>query len=193
MINQSSRKFAAILIGVPIPLLKGSLVGYAVATFLLNELQLTDGPVALVVSLIFSLLGIVAVLGILGTIGGAAFLLEKDSTVPAGDPRSGKGKDAIIPPEIKGWNWGAAGIPTVWGVYHLSIFTVLAFIPVISWFWWIVMGIKGNEWAWRNITWESVEAFQKSQARWKFWGMLGILLRMAPLIIFIGFFIANRV
>lgn len=40
----------------------------------------------------------------------------------------------------------------------------------------IVLGIKGNEWAWRNNKWESVEQFISSQNKWKPWGIIFFIL-----------------
>jgi len=31
---------------------------------------------------------------------------------------------------------------------------------------WIVLGLKGNEWAWRARKWESIEQFKSSQENW---------------------------
>jgi len=36
----------------------------------------------------------------------------------------------------------------------------------------IVLGIKGNEWAWRNKKWESIEHFKSVQKKWSVWGIL---------------------
>ncbi len=92
---------------------------------------------------------------------------------------SGQGKASIIPEEIKGWNWGAALLPYIWGLNHkVFSFTILAYltsavIPIFgALFWLVVFGMKGNEWAWRNKEWESVEKFQAKQKVWSTWGLI---------------------
>tara|TARA_Y100000310_G_scaffold260903_1_gene270042 strand:+ start:11206 stop:11379 length:174 start_codon:yes stop_codon:yes gene_type:complete len=46
----------------------------------------------------------------------------------------------------------------------------------------IVLGIKGNEWAWRAQKWESVEKFQTSQNKWKPWGIVFFVLILLSII-----------
>jgi hypothetical protein len=77
---------------------------------------------------------------------------------------SGQGKGAVIPPGIRGWNWGAFLLNWIWGMGNGVWIALLTFIlgPVMS----IILGIKGNEWAWRNKKWDSVEKFRKTQRAW---------------------------
>ncbi len=82
------------------------------------------------------------------------------------DERSGKGKDSAIPQEIATWNWGAAGLPIIWGMAFGVWQFWFGLIPFVNIIWFLVMGKKGNEWAWRNNKWISVEDFKKQQARW---------------------------
>ncbi|PIQ67350.1 ribonuclease G [Candidatus Uhrbacteria bacterium CG_4_10_14_0_2_um_filter_41_7] len=95
------------------------------------------------------------------------------------DERSGKGEASIIPNEIKGWNWGAAGLTWIWGVPHGVWISLLVLIPFVNIIMWIFLGLKGNEWAWKKQQWESVEKFISYQNKWKPWGIaffiLGIL------------------
>ncbi len=86
------------------------------------------------------------------------------------DERSGKGNLSEIPAEIKGFNWGAAGLTFVWGAYHSVWISLLALIPIINIVMMIVLGFKGNQWAWQKNKWESVEVFTASQNKWKPWG-----------------------
>jgi hypothetical protein len=103
------------------------------------------------------------------------------------DARSGKGKMSEVPTEIKGWNWAAAFLPNVWGVYHRSWLFLLRYVPFLGWIWWIIMGIKGSEWAWRNNQWESVERFKRAQARWRPVGIVCFILNllMIPYLFFV--------
>ncbi len=71
-----------------------------------------------------------------------------------------------VPPEIHGWNWGAAFLTWIWGIRFRVWISLLCFVPVVGGIWWIVLGIKGNEWAWRAGQWSSVEEFKKSQHAW---------------------------
>ena len=77
----------------------------------------------------------------------------------------GKGKDDI-PEEIKGLNWGAFGMNVIWGTamrVHIAWLCVVPFIGIVMPF---VLLIKGNEWAWRNRRWDSIEHFLQVQKKW---------------------------
>lgn len=83
-----------------------------------------------------------------------------------------------VPPEIAGkFNWGAFLVNWIWGLgnntYLPLIIIPVSFIPVLGsiaslglaiWF-----GTKGNEWAWQNKQWESVEHFTRVQQLWVRW------------------------
>ena len=49
-----------------------------------------------------------------------------------------------------------------------------------------VLGAKGNEWAWQNKRWNSIEHFKKVQKLWAIWGAvlfaLGILFFLIVII-----------
>jgi hypothetical protein len=85
---------------------------------------------------------------------------------------SGQGSTAIVPEEIKGWNWGAFFLNWIWSVGNQVWIGLLALIPCVSLIMAIVLGIKGSEWAWQNKKWESVEQFQKVQKTWAMWGLI---------------------
>jgi len=139
-------------------------------------------------------LGLIAVIAIpVGAIMGIINLRKKDhtaitqdqsgiSTQPGTtiqwDERSGKGEASVVPSEIQGWNWGAAGLTWIWGIYHSVWISLAVFIPFVSFFLWIILGLKGNEWAWRKTKWASVEQFKISQNKWKPWGILFFALSM---------------
>ena len=102
---------------------------------------------------------------------------------------SGQGPQAAAPAEVlTGFNWGACFLNWIWGLGNKTYITLLAlvagFVPFIGglialgliiWF-----GIKGNEWAWQNKKWDSVEHFHSVQKTWVTWGIvlfvLGIVL-----------------
>ncbi len=87
------------------------------------------------------------------------------------DNTSGQGKGAVIPPEVRGWNWGAFLLNWMWGIGNKVWIALLTFIlgPIMA----IILGVKGNEWAWRNKKWKSVEKFKKTQRAWT-WAGIGL-------------------
>ncbi|MGY5450365.1 hypothetical protein ACVFI8_05395 [Agarivorans sp. MS3-6] len=71
-----------------------------------------------------------------------------------------------VPEQIKGWNWGAFIFCCIWGVRfrtYRSLWVLVPFVNIIMPF---VLGFKGNEWAWENNQWSSIEEFKSSQRRW---------------------------
>ncbi|NGN99118.1 hypothetical protein G5S52_16120 [Grimontia sp. S25] len=79
-----------------------------------------------------------------------------------------------VPEEIKGWNWGALLLNIIWGIRFKCYRTFWIFVPIFGVFYLFVVGAKGNEWAWKNNEWESIEAFKASQKRWS-WAALGYI------------------
>jgi len=75
-----------------------------------------------------------------------------------------------IPPEIRGWNWGAFLLNWIWGVGNNTFIALLTLIPVFGLIMPFVLGAKGNAWAWRNGRWDSVEHFRRVQRRWAICG-----------------------
>lgn len=86
------------------------------------------------------------------------------------DNTSGQGKNAIVPPEIRGWNWGAFLLNWIWGIGNNTFVALLMFVPVVNLVMLFVLGARGNRWAWQNRRWESVAAFKASQRKWAWWG-----------------------
>ena len=116
-----------------------------------------------------------------------------------------------VPDEIKGWNWGAFFLGWIWGIGNkvwialLTLLLLVSFIPItyimfdviempygtegptlilygsfyfiVS----IVLGIKGNEWAWTNKKWDSIEHFKRTQ---RTWGMVGTRLTLTAWLFF---------
>ncbi|MBQ4834865.1 cytochrome c oxidase assembly factor Coa1 family protein [Pseudoalteromonas luteoviolacea] len=71
-----------------------------------------------------------------------------------------------IPAELKGWNWGAFFLNVIWGIRFKTYRALWVFVPFVNLVMPFVLGLKGNEWAWQNNHWNSVEEFKKSQRRW---------------------------
>jgi hypothetical protein len=96
---------------------------------------------------------------------------------------SGQGKAAVVPKEIQKWNWAAFILNWIWGIGNsvpIALVALVAnFVPcigtiaalIIS----IVLGINGNEWAWRNKRWESVEQFLEVQRKWTRWSVIVLI------------------
>lgn len=85
---------------------------------------------------------------------------------------SGLGKDSVVPPEIKGWNWGAFLLNWIWGIGNSTYIALLMFVPLVNIFMFFILGAKGNEWAWRNRTWRDVEHFKQTQKKWRNAGLI---------------------
>ena len=113
---------------------------------------------------------------------------EPSSISSSGSNTSGQAS-ATLPPELKGWNWGAFFLSWIWGIGNNVWISLLAFILGIIWM--IVLGIKGNEWAWQHKRWDSIEHFKKTQRTWAKWGVglfivgivISILWAIAALIV----------
>jgi ABC-type Fe3+ transport system permease subunit len=85
---------------------------------------------------------------------------------------SGQGELATVPEEVKGWSWGAFVLTWIWGIFNSVWIALLCLIPLFSFVWAIVLGIKGNEWAWRNKKWDSIEHFKSTQRSWNIAGIV---------------------
>ena len=79
----------------------------------------------------------------------------------------------------KGWNWGAFFLNWIWGIGNKTYIALLMFIPFVNIVMLFMLGAKGNEWAWKNREWESVEQFKKVQKAWAVWGFILFLIGVA--------------
>ena len=69
------------------------------------------------------------------------------------------------------FNWGGFGLSWIWAIGNQTWIGLLALIvpfPIMN----IILGLKGNGWAWQNGEWRSVEHFQKTQKSWALWGII---------------------
>lgn len=105
---------------------------------------------------------------------------------------SGQGPQSAAPAEVLiGFNWGACFLNWIWGLGNKSYITLLIFVSgfagiipfvgmLVPFAMMIWFGIKGNEWAWQNKQWDSLEHFHSVQKTWAIWGIvlfiLGIIL-----------------
>lgn len=127
-----------------------------------------------IVNWVLGLLGLVATLGSIAGIPIAIIYITKKvrDSEHSFDPRSGNGSQSDFPKELRRWSWGAAALTMFWGVYHSVWLSLLSLIPYLNFIWWIVMGIKGNEWAWAAQKWHSVEEFRSAQKKWNVFGII---------------------
>ncbi len=139
--------------------------------------------VARIVNVALGFFGILCVVGIIAGIPlGIMFLKKREPADHTSyDSRSGHNDASVIPEDVSGWSWGAAGLPILWGIYYNVWVALWCFIPVISIPVRIYLGVKGNELAWKRNKWTSVEAFKKAQKKWQIWGILGFIFTILGL------------
>ena len=148
-----------------------------------------SGTIGSVLRLALGILGVVSVIGIIAGIPIAIIVgSRRKELVAQFDSRSGTSDDSQFPPELKKWNWGAAGLSIIWGVYHGVWVSFVVLIPYVNWIWWIIMGLEGNKWAWQKRHWRSIEEFQEAQKKWKIWGIIFLFLPI--ILVALGFIAA---
>jgi hypothetical protein len=84
---------------------------------------------------------------------------------------SGRGADAVVPHQIQRWNWGAFFLTFIWGLRHRVYSSLFVFVPFVGLFVPILLGLNGNELAWRAVRWNSIEEFLRVQRSWSKWGI----------------------
>ena len=109
-----------------------------------------------------------------------------------GENNSGQGPNTPVPDIVaRKFNWGAFLLSWIWGLGNKTYITLIIFatilvawIPIIGWL--ISLGIciwfgtKGNEWAWQNKRFQSIEHFHEYQKKW---AIAGIVLYLVSIII----------
>ncbi len=118
-----------------------------------------------------------------------------------------EGINGPFPAELNRWNWGAFFLTFIWGTFHsvwvsyLILFVAfMANLPIYGYanrlienilfplFVFLIaiyLGANGNELAWKNRKFESVEQFGSVQRRWKEWGnLIGPILTIYMIIAF---------
>lgn len=182
-INAKNRKTGLVLVITPFAGLVAILSVFALLRFIASSSGVMgEDPATLlrIINVALSFLGIVFVIWVfVGVPIGIVYLSKR---APADgtpyDERSGRGDESIPPDEIKGWNWGAFGLSFIWGISHRVWRSFFCLIPILGFPISIYLGVKGNELAWKNDKWISVDAFKKSQKKWKAWGIAGFTLSM---------------
>lgn len=97
--------------------------------------------------------------------------------------------------EIKKFNLGAFTFTWIWALVHemwihvIVIILASIFTPFFSLAACIVMGIKGNEWAWKYKKWNSVEDFRTTQRKWAKWAKIAWCVIGVIIVLYIIFFV----
>jgi hypothetical protein len=94
---------------------------------------------------------------------------------------SGQGESATVPEEVKGWSWAGFVLTWIWGVFNGVLISLLCLVPAFGIVWAFVLGVKGNEWAWRYKKWDSVEHFKNAQRPWNVAGIVIFAISMVAL------------
>ena len=89
---------------------------------------------------------------------------------PNAENTSGQGRASTIRREIKGWNWGAFLLNFIWAVGNRTWIGLLAVVPLVGYVMPLILGYKGNEWAWKSKRWKSIDHFKRAQKKWAIWG-----------------------
>ena len=89
---------------------------------------------------------------------------------------SGQGKGGHVPSELDGWNWGAFFLNFVWAIGNRTWIGLLTLVPVIGLPMPVLLGIKGNAWAWQNNHWGGIEHFRIVQRKWAVWSVCAALV-----------------
>ena len=107
-------------------------------------------------------------------------------------------EENTTPQEIQRWNWSAFILGPIWGVMHGLWWTMLGFLPflplpptlrsigfIVLFGVMVILGLKGNEMAWRSRQWESAEKFLAVQQRWATWSIIFGIGAFVAIILFL--------
>ena len=181
-----NKKIGLFLIITPFVGMVAIVASFAIANFVITQLGGSSGGTdtasgailaGRIINVVLGFLGIILVGWMFIGVPIGIFYLRKKVLADTAiyDKRSGKGDGSLIPDEVKGWNWGAFGLPVIWGLYHGVWISLLSFIPIFGIAFNIYLGLEGNELAWKKNKWVSTEQFRKSQRKWMIWGILGFI------------------
>ena len=108
---------------------------------------------------------------------------QADAPAPAPTPAPA-GDDAALETELAKWNWGAFLLTFVWGMGHGVMRAWLVWVPNYGIYEWVMLGLKGNRWAWEKRRWDSVEQFRQTQRKW---AVAGIIVSVLFFILLIAY------
>ncbi len=110
--------------------------------------------------------------------------MDLTQQLPPNQPKNDVSNELPNGPE--GFNWGAFFLSWIWGIGNNSIKAILLGlffnIPLLTP---IILGLKGNKWAWKNKHWNSVGEFKSKQ---KTWAIVGLVLNFIFVPVYIGLF-----
>jgi hypothetical protein len=98
------------------------------------------------------------------------------------------GTRGAVPLELKGgWNWGAFWYSWIWGLNHKTPITLAAllfslagrlvpFLGLVNLGLAVWFGVRGNEWAWQNRRFDSIDHFRAVQRAWAMWVLGSFIL-----------------
>ena len=104
---------------------------------------------------------------------------------------SGTGATAVVPDEVKGFSWGAFLLGWIWAIAHNTWIGLLCLVPYVGFIMFIILGVKGNEWAWQNRRWESVEHFKQVEAIWTRSGIITFCVFTAFSVVYLIVFLVT--
>ena len=111
----------------------------------------------------------------MAAVAGAAPVVPTPSAIPAAaEPVTYAGQGSLVPP--KGWSWGAATFGWIWGIRFKVWLAFLGLVPLLNGIWWIVLGIKGREWAWKAAVGKDPDQVTASMKKWDKWGLIIFIL-----------------
>lgn len=93
-----------------------------------------------------------------------------------------------VPSEVKGWNWGAFMFNILWGIGNKTYLPLLCLIPIFNIVWIFIVGVKGNEWAWRKGDYHDVMTFKAVQATWNRAGLFQFVITALIFLLYILMF-----
>ena len=93
--------------------------------------------------------------------------------------------DRNADPVIDSWNWGAFFFGWLWAVCNGIYWPLVVLIPYVGWLSAlvinIILGAKGNVWAWKNKEWRDINHFKRTQRTWA----------LAALYVFVGLIVLS--
>lgn len=108
--------------------------------------------------------------------------LETTQAAQATAQNSSGQQNAVLPEELRGLNWGAFFLGWIWAIGNKTLigFLLCFFLGGIGN---IICLFIGNDMAWKNRHFASVEEFKAVQKAWFSWGLAIFLIGIAICII----------
>lgn len=88
-------------------------------------------------------------------------------------------------PRLPHWNWAAFLLTFIWGVGHRVWISLIAIIPGVNIIMAVILGIKGNAWAWRANPCLDQEEFIKNEKLWLKWAVITYAIVLILAFIFV--------